>query len=49
MNEVKELLATWENDGFNNKGTLDLVYSALILMIDKVEALEAQVKELIGN
>ncbi len=40
MNEIKELLEQWKEDGITNPDSLDKLYQALILLIDRVEDLE---------
>ena len=40
MNEIKELLEQWANEGYP-------AYDALVLLVAKVEELEAQVQALL--
>ena len=49
MNEIKELLASWENDGLANIGALELAHQAILLLVARVEDLEAQVATLSNN
>jgi hypothetical protein len=46
MNEIKELLEQWKEDGFPNPGALENAYNAVILLVAKVEELENQIKDL---
>ncbi len=46
MNEIKELLEQWKEDGFPNPDSLGKAYEAISLLVDKVEQLEAQVQTL---
>ena len=46
MDEIKELLAEWENDSFINPNALKSAYNAIVLLVAKVEELEAQVQAL---
>jgi hypothetical protein len=46
LSELRDSLSSWENDGFDNKATLDLVYSILALLVAKVEDLESQIEAL---
>jgi hypothetical protein len=47
MDEIKELLEQWKEDGFANPDSLGKAYEAILLLVDKVEALEAQVQALL--
>ena len=40
MNEIKELIEQWKNDGITNPDSLEKLYQAILLLIDKVENLE---------
>jgi hypothetical protein len=40
MNEIKELVEQWKEDGITNPDSLDKLYQALILLIARVEDLE---------
>jgi len=40
MNEIKELIETWKEEGLINPDSLDKLYQAILLLIDKVEELE---------
>jgi len=40
MNEIKELLESWKNDGFANPGALENAYEAILLLIQEVENLK---------
>lgn len=40
MNEIKELIETWKEEGLVNPDSLDKLYQAILLLIDKVENLE---------
>jgi hypothetical protein len=46
MNEIKELLETWKEEGLVNPDSLEKAYDALIALVNKVEELEAQVQAL---
>jgi hypothetical protein len=46
MNEINELLEQWKNEGFINPGSLESAYDAIVLLVAKVEELEAQVQAL---
>lgn len=46
MDEIKELLAAWANDGCSNPGALQLAHAAIVKLVDRVETLEAQVAAL---
>jgi len=43
MNEIKELLESWKTDGLVNPDSLEKAYDALVLLVAKVEELEAQI------
>jgi hypothetical protein len=43
MNEIKELLASWKNDGVANIGALELAHQAIELLVNKVEELENKI------
>jgi outer membrane murein-binding lipoprotein Lpp len=49
MDEIKELLAAWVNDGCSNPGALLLAHAAIVKLVDRVETLEAQVATLSNN
>lgn len=40
MDEIKELLEAWKNDGYTNPDSLDKLYQAILLLIDRLEDLE---------
>lgn len=40
MNEIKELLESWKEDGFSNPGALEKAYEAILLLIEEVENLK---------
>jgi hypothetical protein len=40
MNEIKELVEQWKEDGITNPDALDKLYQAVILLIARVEDLE---------
>ena len=46
MNEIKELLEQWKEDGLVNPDSLEKAYEAVLLLVTKVEQLEAQVQSL---
>ena len=46
MDDVKNLLEQWKADGFVNPGALESAYDAIVLLVAKVEELEAQVQAL---
>jgi DNA-binding transcriptional MerR regulator len=46
MNEIKELLEQWREDGFTNPGSLEKSHEAILLLVAKVEELENQIKDL---
>ena len=46
MEEVKNLLDAWASDNLNNISALEQAHQAIVLLVDKVEELEAQVKAL---
>jgi len=46
MDEIKELLESWSNDGYINPGALECAHDAIVLLVAKVEELEAQVQAL---
>jgi hypothetical protein len=46
MDEVKVLLDAWKEDGLVNPGSLESAYNAIVLLVAKVEELEAQVQAL---
>jgi hypothetical protein len=43
MNEIKELLETWKQDGLVNPDALEKAYEAISALVTKVEELEAQI------
>lgn len=49
MDEIKELLNTWKEDGFVNPGALENAYEAIALLIAKVEELENRISDLENN
>jgi hypothetical protein len=49
MNEIRNLLDAWANDSLNNISALEQAHQAILLLVDKVEELETQVKALTGN
>jgi hypothetical protein len=49
MDEIKELLAAWDNDGCSNPGALQLAHAAIVKLVARVESLEAQVDALSNN
>lgn len=46
MDEIKNLLNSWEENGFINPEALKDAYDAIILLVAKVEELEAQIEDL---
>jgi hypothetical protein len=46
MDNVKVLLEQWKEDGLANPDALLVAYDAIVLLIAKVEELEAQVQAL---
>lgn len=46
MNEINELLASWESEGLINPEALKSAHDAIALLVAKVEALEAKVQAL---
>jgi hypothetical protein len=46
MDEIKELLEQWKQDGFPNPDSLEKAYEAISLLVNRVEQLEAQVQTL---
>jgi hypothetical protein len=40
MNEIKELVEQWKEDGITNPDSLDKLYQAIVLLISKVEDLQ---------
>lgn len=40
MDEIKELLENWETDGLLNPDALAKAHQAILLMLQKIEALE---------
>lgn len=40
MNEIKELLEQWKEDGFTNPGSLEKAYEAMLLLIEEIEKLQ---------
>jgi hypothetical protein len=49
MNEIKELLATWEMDEYNNQAGLKSACDAIKLLVAKVEELETKIQILEGG
>jgi hypothetical protein len=47
MDEIKELLEQWKEDGFPNPDSLGKAYEAITLLVDRVEQLEAQIQALL--
>lgn len=46
MNEVRELLEQWKQDGLTNPDSLEKAHEAILLLVSRVEQLEAQVQTL---
>ena len=46
MNEIKELLDYWNTEGLVNPEALKSAHDAIVLLVAKVEALEAEVQAL---
>jgi hypothetical protein len=46
MDEIKELLEQWKEDGLVNPDSLEKAYEAISLLVNRVEQLEAQVQTL---
>jgi hypothetical protein len=46
MDDVKELLEQWKEDGFTNPDSLEKAYEAINLLVQKVETLQQQVDDL---
>jgi DNA-binding transcriptional MerR regulator len=46
MNEIKDLLDDWKNDGLSNPGALEKAYDAIALLVSKVEELEQRIEAL---
>ena len=46
MDEIKELVEAWKEDGLVNPGSLEIAYNAIVLLVAKVEELEAQIQNL---
>lgn len=42
MNEIKELLNSWKQDGLVNPDSLEKAYDAITALVAKVEELEAR-------
>jgi len=42
MDEIKELLESWKQDGLINPDSLEKAYDAILLLVAKVEELEAR-------
>jgi hypothetical protein len=42
MDEIKELVEAWKEDGLVNPGSLELAYNAIVLLVAKVEELESK-------
>jgi hypothetical protein len=49
MNEIKELLTTWENDEYNNQDGLKSACEAMKALVAKVEELENKITILEGG
>lgn len=43
MNEIKELLDSWKQDGLVNPDALEKAYDAIVALVAKVEELEAKI------
>lgn len=46
MDEIKQLLETWKEDGYTNPDSLDKLYQAILILVNKVEELETQIQNL---
>jgi hypothetical protein len=46
MDEIKELLEQWKEDGLVNPDSLEKAYDAITSLVAKVEELENQIKDL---
>jgi hypothetical protein len=46
MNEINELLDYWNTEGLVNPEALKAAHDAIVLLVAKVEALEAEVQAL---
>ena len=44
MDEIRELLEQWKEDGLTNPDSLEKAHEAIVLLVTKVEQLEAQVQ-----
>jgi hypothetical protein len=40
MNEIKDLIEQWKNDGITNPDALEKAYQAILLLIQEVENLK---------
>jgi hypothetical protein len=46
MDNIKELLEKWKEDGLVNPTSLEAAYGAIVLLVAKVEELENKIKDL---
>lgn len=46
MDEIKQLIEQWKEDGLVNPGSLESAYDAIVLLVAKIEELENQIKDL---
>jgi len=46
MNEIKELLAKWQEASYVNPDGLEAAHNAIIMLIIKIEDLEKQIEDL---
>jgi len=40
MNEIKELIEQWKNEGISNPDALEKAYQAILLLIEEVESIK---------
>lgn len=46
MDEIKNLLEQWKENGLVNPGSLESAHAAIVLLVAKVEELENKIKDL---
>lgn len=46
MDEIKELMDKWKNGDYINPDALESAHQAISILVQKIESLEAQIKNL---
>ena len=49
MDEIKQLMDTWKNGDYINPDALESAHQAISLLIEKIESLETEIKNISEN